>query len=144
MSEEKTTQSNTNSRPTTAYNWIALGSILCGLRVMLGAFGAHSLKEHLTEKNLATFHTATDYLGVHGLAILLVGILALQSERLAKSLKKVVIFFIAGILMFTGSLYALAFDGPRIFGPITPLGGLCFMIAWFTLAVMALKFKKTS
>jgi uncharacterized membrane protein YgdD (TMEM256/DUF423 family) len=144
MSEEKTLQSETNSRPTTAYNWIALGAILCGLRVMLGAFGAHSLKEHLTEKNLATFHTATDYLGVHGLAILLVGILALQSERLTQSLKKVVMFFIAGIAMFSGSLYALAFDGPRLFGPITPLGGLCFMIAWFTLAVTVLKFKKST
>ncbi len=125
-----------------AYNWIAMGAILCGLRVLLGAFGAHSLKNILSEKNLATFHTATDYLGVHGLAILLVGILALQSEKLAQSLKKVVIFFITGILMFSGSLYALAFDGPRIFGPITPLGGLCFMIAWFTLAVIILKFKK--
>jgi uncharacterized membrane protein YgdD (TMEM256/DUF423 family) len=81
-------------------------------------------------------------MGYHALAILLVGILALQSERLAKSLKKVVMFFIAGTVMFSGSLYALAFDGPRFFGPITPLGGLCFMIAWFTLAVIVLKFKK--
>jgi uncharacterized membrane protein YgdD (TMEM256/DUF423 family) len=73
-----------------------------------------------------------------------VGILALQSERLTQSLKKVVMFFIAGIAMFSGSLYALAFDGPRLFGPITPLGGLCFMIAWFTLAVTVLKFKKST
>jgi len=143
MSEENPTDTNTNSRPTFAYNWIALGAILGGFRVLLGAFGAHSLKEHLTEKNLATFQTATEYMGYHGLAILLVGILALQSERLAKSLKKVVIFFIIGTVMFSGSLYALAFDGPRFFGPITPLGGLFFMIAWFTLAVTILKFKKS-
>ncbi len=142
MSTENPTNTNTNPRPTTAYNWIALGAILGGFRVMLGAFGAHSLRDRLTEKSLATFQTATEYMGYHALAILLVGILALQSERLAKSLKKVVMFFIAGTVMFSGSLYALAFDGPRFFGPITPLGGLCFMIAWFTLAVIVLKFKK--
>lgn len=58
--------------------WIKLGSIFGGLSVMLGAFGAHSLKERLTEKSLATFQTAVDYQFVHSLALILVGILAMQ------------------------------------------------------------------
>ncbi len=120
--------------------WISLGALFGGLSVMLGAFGAHSLKERLTEKSLATFHTATDYLAYHAIAIVLVGILSLMlGERGHRALKKVGLFFTAGILLFSGSLYALAFDGPRFFGPVTPFGGLCFMIGWFTLAVTLAK-----
>ncbi len=124
-------------------NWISLGSGLGGLSVLLGAFGAHSLKDRLTEQKLATFHTATDYMGYHALALILLGILCiLFGEAGAKALKKVGIFFSAGIVLFSGSLYALAFDGPRFFGPVTPFGGLSFMIGWFTLAVVAAKLLK--
>ena len=56
-------------------NWISLGAVFGGLSVMLGAFGAHSLKEHLTEQKLATFQTGTQYMGYHALALVLVGIL---------------------------------------------------------------------
>lgn len=124
-------------------NWISLGAGLGGLSVMLGAFGAHSLKNRLTEKNLATFHTATDYLAYHALALILVGILVLiLGEPGAKALKKTGIFFTIGIALFSGSLYALAFDGPRFFGPVTPFGGLFFMIGWFTLMVVVVKLLK--
>ncbi|MFQ5444584.1 MAG: DUF423 domain-containing protein, partial [Nitrospinales bacterium] len=60
-----------------------------------------------------------------------------------QALMKVGIFFTAGIVLFSGSLYALAFDGPRFFGPVTPFGGLSFMIGWFTLAVVIAKLLKT-
>ena len=121
-------------------NWISLGAGLGGTSVLLGAFGAHSLKDRLTEQKLATFQTATDYLGYHALALILVGILILiLGESGAKALKKVGIFFTVGIVLFSGSLYALAFDGPRFFGPVTPIGGLFFMIGWFTLAVVVAK-----
>ena len=125
-------------------NWISLGAGLGGLSVMLGAFGAHSLKDRLSEKSLATFHTATDYLGYHALALVLVGILVLVlGEPGAKALKKVGIFFTTGIVLFSGSLYALAFgSNPRFFGPATPFGGLFFMIGWFTLMVVVAKLLK--
>ena len=124
-------------------NWISLGAGFGGLSVLLGAFGAHSLKDLLTEQKLATFQTGTQYMGYHGLALILVGILVLNfGEPGKQALKKVGIFFTAGIFLFSGSLYALAFDGPRFFGPVTPFGGLFFMIGWFTLAVVVAKLLK--
>lgn len=115
--------------------WIMLGGIFGGLSVMLGAFGAHSLKNVLTEKSLATFHTANQYQFFHSLALVLVGLLAAQlgDERNSKVIKAGW-FFLAGIVMFSGSLYWLALGGPRVLGPVTPLGGLSFMIGWFLLA----------
>ena len=116
-------------------HWISTGAIFSGLSVMLGAMGAHSLKNALTEKKLSAFQTATEYMGYHGLALILVGIICFQlSENGAKALKKVGILFTVGILLFSGSIYILAFDGPRFFGPITPIGGLCFMTGWFIFA----------
>jgi len=124
-------------------NWISLGAGFGGLSVLLGAFGAHSLKDHLTEQKLATFQTGTQYMGYHALALILVGILILNfGEPGKQAMKKVGIFFTTGIFLFSGSLYALAFDGPRFFGPVTPFGGLFFMIGWFTLAVVAAKLLK--
>ena len=127
-------------------NWISIGAIFSGLSVMLGAMGAHSLKNVLTEKNLSAFQTATEYMGYHGLALILVGIVSLQlSDNGAKALKKVGFLFTAGILMFSGSIYILISDGPRLFGPVTPLGGLCFMLGWFIFAgVMIKHFKNNS
>ena len=110
----------------------------------LGAMGAHSLKSVLTAKKLAAFHTATDYMGYHGLALVLLGILCLQlGDEGTKRLKKVGILFTAGIAMFSGSIYALTFDGPKFLGPITPLGGLSLMAGWFTLAVVVIKLRKS-
>jgi uncharacterized membrane protein YgdD (TMEM256/DUF423 family) len=126
-------------------NWISTGAIFSGLSVTLGAMGAHSLKNILTEKNLSAFQTATDYMGYHGLALILVGIVSLQlNDSGSKALKKVGIFFTLGILMFSGSIYILISDGPRIFGPITPLGGLCFMLGWFIFAGVIIKYFKNN
>ncbi len=115
--------------------WIKIGAILGGLSVMLGAFGAHSLKARLAEKSLETFQTGNFYQFMHSIALVLVGILALKldgSEN--KKLNRAGWFFLAGIIMFSGSLYALALGGPRFLGPITPLGGLSFMTGWLLLA----------
>ena len=126
-------------------NWISTGAIFSGLSVTLGAMGAHSLKNILTEKNLSAFQTATDYMGYHGLALILVGIASLQlNDSGSKALKKVGIFFTLGILMFSGSIYILISDGPRIFGPITPLGGLCFMLGWFIFAGVIINYFKNN
>jgi uncharacterized membrane protein YgdD (TMEM256/DUF423 family) len=126
-------------------NWISTGAIFSGLSVTLGAMGAHSLKNILTEKNLSAFQTATDYMGYHGLALILVGIVSLQlNDSGTKALKKVGILFTLGILMFSGSIYILISNGPRIFGPITPLGGLCFMLGWFIFAGVIIKYFKNN
>jgi uncharacterized membrane protein YgdD (TMEM256/DUF423 family) len=123
--------------------WVSLGAVLAGLSVMLGAFGAHSLKAQLTEKKLATFHTATDYLGYHALGLIAIGLLIfLIAGDVGRKLKTSAIWISVGILFFCGSLYGLVFDGPRFLGPITPLGGLCFMIGWLTMAFTLLKAKK--
>lgn len=118
--------------------YIALGALFGGFSVLLGAFGAHSLKAVLNEKSLATFTTATQYMMYHSLVLLAVGVLSLQEEHREK-VKTPGNFFLGGILLFSGSLYVLAFGGPKIFGPITPLGGLSFMIGWFTLATAYFK-----
>ncbi len=115
--------------------WIQLGGIFGGLSVLMGAFGAHSVKDHLTPQKLDVFHTASHYMFYHSLALVLVGLLALQAgEQDRKKINRAGKFFAAGILLFCGSLYILAFDGPRYFGPITPIGGLSFIIGWFLLA----------
>jgi uncharacterized membrane protein YgdD (TMEM256/DUF423 family) len=134
----------TPSPPRSGLGWISLGATLAGLSVMLGAFGAHSLKARLTEKKLATFHTATDYLGYHALGLIAIGILIyVLDDEIRLKLRRSARWISAGILLFPGSLYALTFDGPRFFGPITPLGGLCFMIGWFTLAISLFKYSRT-
>ena len=124
-------------------NWISTGAVFSGLSVLLGAMGAHGLKNILSEQKLKAFLTATQYMGYHGLALVLVGILCLQlGADNAKALRKVGILFTVGICMFSGSIYILTFGGPRLFGPITPLGGLAFMTGWFTFAwVMHKHFK---
>ncbi len=125
--------------------WVTLGAGLAGLSVILGAFGAHALKTRLTEKKLAAFHTATDYLGYHALALIAIGILiSILNDKIEPKLQRSSRWISLGILLFSGSLYVLAFDGPSIFGPITPLGGLCFMIGWLILAISLLKYSKNS
>ena len=138
-------QKNSGASSQRGLGWVSLGAVLAGLSVMLGAFGAHSLKAQLTEKKLATFHTATDYLGYHALALMAIGILmCILNEKIVPKLQRSSYWISSGILLFSGSLYVLTFDGPRIFGPITPLGGLCFMIGWFTLAFNLFKYSKNS
>ena len=143
--EDNNSNTQDNLSAKVGLGWIALGSGLSGLSVLLGAFGAHSLKARLTEKKLATFHTATEYLGYHALGLIIIGILmyTLKGET-AKKLKSSAIWIVVGIVFFCGSLYGLVFDGPRFLGPITPLGGLSFMIGWITLAINLLKFSKKS
>jgi len=115
--------------------WIKLGSIFGGLSVIFGAFGAHSLKARLTEKSLATFEKGVEYQFMHSLALILVGIMVAQvADEHRKKVARSGWLFIVGIMLFSGSLYSLALGGPRWMGPVTPLGGLCFISGWFLLA----------
>ena len=121
-------------RPTTL---IALGASLCGLAVVLGAFGAHALKESLEASGqLANWHTAVRYQVWHGLALILCGALA-PRVRVGRAIG---ICFCAGALLFSGSIYGLALGGPgAVLGPITPLGGLLLIVGWALLASSALR-----
>ena len=119
--------------------YIKLGAFIAALGVILGAFGAHFLKNYLSSEALATFHTGVNYQFYHSIALVLTGILLkrypnnmiMWSGRL----------FMLGIIFFSGSLYLLAllegFKGMDLggFGILTPLGGLMFLGGWLALAV---------
>lgn len=116
--------------------WIALASMFGFAAVALGAFGAHGLKGKLTPELFAAFTTGVQYHFYHTFALLVVAVLMLKwpAERW---LSVSAVMFALGILLFSGSLYALALGGPRWLGPITPLGGLSFMVGWLTLMMAA-------
>lgn len=111
----------------------ALGATLGALAVGLGAFGAHALREVLDPRALETWTTATNYLGWHAAAVMLTGILAaLVRPGLVNTAG---LLFLAGIVLFCGSLFVLALGGPRWFGAVTPIGGLLFISGWLAAAV---------
>ncbi len=107
-------------------------AILGAISVGIGAFGAHALKNMLTESNrLDTFDTAVKYLFYHTLALLAVGIL--QQFSTSKYLNYAGFSFLAGILIFSGSLFLICFTGIKTFGAIAPIGGTCLIIGWICL-----------
>ena len=118
--------------------FLITGSLYCGLAVMLGAFGAHALKALLPAESLQSFQTAVHYQIIHGLAILITGIIYTQNQQ--GILLHVGRFFSAGIICFSGSLYLLTFlklfniDFPPAIALITPLGGLFMILGWMILA----------
>lgn len=111
---------------------------MSGLAVLFGAFGAHMLKGSVSEESLAVFQTGVQYQMAHGLALLL---LAALRKRLACNHRAQVtaMLFVGGVILFSGSLYALALTGVRAFGMITPLGGASFIIGWGVFFVNALR-----
>ena len=120
--------------------WIGFGALFGGFSVILGAFGAHFLKNLLPIQKLAAFQTANQYMAIHSLALILIGVLSIQmSEAYETKLKRAGTFFTIGTILFCGSIYVLTFEGPKFFGPITPIGGLFFIIGWFLLAITFLK-----
>jgi len=110
-----------------------LGCVFGLLAVAAGAFGAHALRARLPADLLAVFETAARYQMVHALALLAV---ALVAARAPSSMAAAAGWlFCAGIVLFSGSLYALALTGIRVLGAVTPLGGLCFLAGWAALAL---------
>ena len=100
--------------------------------VVLGAFGAHALTGKLSEKSLSTWATGNQYQMYHALLLLFIG-LAMAHFGDNVWLRRSSYLAIAGILLFSGSLYALALGAPRWLGPVTPLGGMCFIVSWLCL-----------
>ncbi|MEO0868846.1 MAG: DUF423 domain-containing protein [Cyanobacteria bacterium J06642_11] len=120
----------------TARLCLAIASILGGLSVAGGAFGAHALKAQLTDKALSTFELGTRYQMYHALALLLVGLLWLQLPD-STWFGYASWAFIIGIVLFSGSLYGLSLSGIKILGIITPIGGLALITGWTLLAIAA-------
>jgi uncharacterized membrane protein YgdD (TMEM256/DUF423 family) len=117
--------------------WFGIGAVAGALAVMLGAFGAHGLKARVSADDLAVFETGVRYHMYHALALLAVGWLAGRSTG---SLVQIAGWlFVAGIAVFSGSLYALVLSGQRWLGAITPLGGLALIGGWSALAVAAFR-----
>ncbi|WP_373047074.1 DUF423 domain-containing protein [Vulgatibacter sp.] len=117
--------------------WLALGAVNAFLAVAAGAFGAHGLKARLPADLLAVFQTGAQYHMFHGLGLLAVGLFAMQ--RPGSLVDASGWTMLAGIVLFSGSLYALALSGVRVLGAITPIGGLAFLAAWLLLAIAALR-----
>jgi uncharacterized membrane protein YgdD (TMEM256/DUF423 family) len=116
--------------------FLLIGSLAGFLAVAFGAFGAHALRGRLSPEMLAVFETAVRYQMYHALAILAVGLMLGRSGGWLFSTAGWL--FTAGIVLFSGSLYALALTGTTILGAITPLGGLAFLAGWACLIVAAL------
>ena len=113
--------------------YIAIAAINMFIAVGAGAFGAHGLKAVLSAEMLAVWQTAVHYHMVHALGLLGVGVLMTQWSD-APLLHRAALFMLTGIVIFCGSLYALALTGITWLGAITPLGGVAFLLAWATLA----------
>src|SRR2546427_11974981 len=116
--------------------FLLIGSVLGFLGVTFGAFGAHALKSRLSPEMLGVFETGVRYQMYHAFALLIVAA-AIGHIGTARLLVVAGWFFFAGILLFSGSLYALAFTSVGILGAITPIGGLLFLIGWARLALFA-------
>ena len=113
---------------------LVLGALFALLAVMAGAFGAHGLRGVIDERGLEVFQTAVTYQIYHSLALILVAILPVAG--LSRRLLGVAAgFFVAGILLFSGSLYLLVLTDLRWMGPVTPVGGIGFMVGWILVVI---------
>lgn len=117
--------------------FLLLGSVFGFLGVALGAFGAHALKARLSSEMLAVFETGVRYEMYHALAVLMVAA-AIGQLGSARLLTIAGWAFSIGILLFSGSLYVLTLSGIGMFGAITPIGGVSFLVGWACLALFAL------
>ena len=121
--------------------YLLLAALFGGTGVMLGAFGAHGLRNKVTENLLEAFKTGVHYQMIHALALIGIAIL-IQQVGVRTSLVVSGALFAIGILFFSGSLYGLTFGGPRWLGPVTPLGGSLMIGGWIALFIAALNYSK--
>lgn len=110
---------------------ILISSVTGALAVAAGAFGAHALKARLTADMLAVWNTAAHYHLIHAVVLLA---LALHAQATGRTGGAAFPLMLAGIVLFSGSLYAMALSGIRILGAITPIGGLCLIAGWVLIA----------
>lgn len=122
---------------------VALGAALAGLGVAIGAFGAHGLQGRVTPDQLAIFEIGVRYQMYHALALVLLGLFAGRGPspvpiEIPPGVAPAAWLFLAGIVLFSGSLYVLVLTGTKWLGAITPIGGVAFLAAWVMFARAAL------
>jgi uncharacterized membrane protein YgdD (TMEM256/DUF423 family) len=128
----------TDSMPGTARLFLAIGGIAALLAVALGAFGAHGLKARIAPELMPVYKTGVEYHFYHALGLMLVGLAAFHLPHSA-CLRGAGWAMLAGIVLFSGSLYLLALTGLAWLGAITPVGGAAFIAAWGLIAAAAIK-----
>jgi len=114
-------------------NWSATGAFLLALGVVLGAFGAHQLKDRLNAYSMGLWEKAVFYHFIHALGLLVVSLLPRTGTFGQPAAARVCLLLAVGIAIFSGSLYALALTGRTFLGAITPIGGLSMIAAWLLL-----------
>lgn len=122
--------------------FLFLGAFSAFLGVGCGAFGAHGLKNTLSAEALTIYQTGVTYQMWHALGLILIALM-LQHPSESKLVSWAGWFMFAGILLFSGSLYLLAISGLRWLGMVTPIGGVCFLIAWLLVCISVIKKKST-
>lgn len=115
--------------------FLMLAGVLGALGVAAGAFGAHALRDRLGPELMSTWETAVFYHLVHAVALLGLALNVARADAGAGWLAAAGWLWVAGIVLFSGSLYALALGGPRLLGPVTPLGGTALIVGWLCLVV---------
>jgi uncharacterized membrane protein YgdD (TMEM256/DUF423 family) len=120
--------------------WLASGALAGAIGVAVGAFGAHGLRRVVPPDLLVTFETGVRYHLVHALALVAVG--CALDRRPGRWASVAGWCFLVGILLFSGSLYALVLSGARWLGVITPLGGVAFIGGWLAVAIHAATFRE--
>lgn len=126
-------------------NLLFIGSLLMGLSILFGAFGAHGLEGKISPEKIASFEVGVRYQTYHALGLLLLGVVF---PSLPFSLKWVTRLMLTGIIFFSGSIYILALQDlagmniSKIVGPITPIGGLLLILSWFVFGYKLMQQKK--
>ena len=120
--------------------WIAIAALNLAVAVMLGAFGAHGLKNLATAEQLVWWNTATQYFFYHALGLLILAVVKLTTPNYP--IKSAFILIQLGLILFCGSLYLMTLGLPKIFGIITPIGGAFMIFGWLTLAWHAMKYSR--
>ncbi|WP_299872196.1 DUF423 domain-containing protein [uncultured Cocleimonas sp.] len=119
--------------------FISLAALLGLLAVIIGSLAAHAIDKGLTPEALERIYTAQEYQFYHVAALLSVGILgSLHRNQTSVLLKLAGLFFLLGILLFSGSLYAYALTGNALYGSVTPFGGISFILGWFFLMIFGI------
>ena len=123
--------------------WSAIGAAALGLGVAAGAFGAHGLRGRLDEYSMSIYERAVFYHFIHAIGLLVVPLFARLDFVSSSGSSRVCALLLAGIVLFSGSLYALALSGIRMLGAVTPFGGIAFIVAWLLLAFELLRYSKS-
>lgn len=119
---------------TSAKNFLLLAAITAALAVLLDAFGAHGLRNQLDPGMLSVYHTAVEYHLYHALGLAVIAF-AIDRFPLSSLIRSAGWLMLAGMVLFSGSLYALSLSGIGGLGAITPFGGLAFIASWTVLAL---------